>query len=151
MLENKEKIKSLLAPVLEEHRAYLIDVALRNERGGKLVQVFLDTDAGVTIDQCAKISRDLAVRMEQENVFESSYRLEISSPGIDKPLTMLRQYTKNLGRPFKVIYRRDEEKVTMVGLLSSIEDDRLTFTTKKGEAIELRFSQIIESKVELPW
>lgn len=146
-----EKIKSLLTPVLDQHQAYLIDVAIRNERGGKLVQVFVDTDAGVTIDQCAQISRELASEIEKENVIETSYRLEVSSPGIDKPLRFLRQYQKNVGRRIKVTFHRADAKSTVVGVLTGIVDDQLTFQPEKGEPVTVRFLEIIESKVGLPW
>ncbi|MCX6143788.1 MAG: hypothetical protein NTZ35_11265 [Ignavibacteriales bacterium] len=151
MQEIKEKIKSLLAPVLDQYQAFLIDIAVRNERGGKLLQVFLDTDIGVTIDQCAEISRTLASEIERENAIETSYRLEVSSPGIDKPLTLLRQYRKNVGRRFKVTFERAGSKSTIVGPLSSIDNDLLTFAPDQGEPVSLRFSEIIESKEELPW
>jgi ribosome maturation factor RimP len=151
MPEINEKIKSLLTPVLEQHQAYLIDVAVRNERGGKLVQVFLDTDAGITIDQCAQISRELASEIEKENVIETSYRLEVSSPGIDKPLRFFRQYPKNVGRKFKVTFRKADANSTVIGELTGIVDDLLTFQPEKGEPVTVRFPEIIESKVELPW
>jgi len=151
MQEIKEKIKSLLAPILDQHQAFLIDIAVRNERGGKLVQVFVDTDIGVIIEQCAKISRELAGEIERENVIETSYRLEVSSPGIDKPLKLLRQYRKNIGRRFVVTYEKAGTKATIVGPLSSIVDDMLTFAPDKGEPVTLRFSEIVESREELPW
>ena len=151
MQEIKEKIKSLLPPVLDQYQAFLIDIAVRNERGGKLLQVFLDTDIGVTIDQCAEISRSLASEIDRENFIETSYRLEVSSPGIDKPLTLLRQYRKNVGRRFKVTFERAGLRSTIVGPLSALEDDLLTFSPDKGERVSLRFSEIIESKEELPW
>ena len=151
MQEIKEKIRSLLGPVLDQHQAFLIDVVIRNERGGKLVQVFLDTDIGVTIEQCAEISRNLMREIERENVIETSYRMEVSSPGIDKPLKLLRQYRKNTGRRFKVTFEKAGSTSTIVGSLSSIVDDVLTFAPDKGEPVALRFSEIIESKEELPW
>jgi ribosome maturation factor RimP len=151
MLEINEKIGSLLAPILDQHLAYLIDVVVRNERGGKLVQVFLDTDIGVTIDQCAEISRKLASEIDSERVIETSYRLEVSSPGIDKPLKLLRQYHKNIGRRFKVTFDRAGTKSTVIGPLSSVEDDLLTFAPDKDTPVSMRFSEIIESKEELPW
>jgi ribosome maturation factor RimP len=151
MPEIKEKIKSLLGPILDQHQAYLVDVAIRNERGGKLVQVFLDTDKGVTIEQCVEISRSLASEIEREDAIETSYRLEVSSPGIDKPLKLLRQYHKNIGRRFKVTFERAGSKSIVTGPLSSIVDDVLTFTPDKGEPLSLRFSEIVESKEELPW
>ncbi len=94
MAEIKEKMQVLLAPVLDAHAAFLVETMIRNERGGKLIQTFVDTDRGITIEECAEISRELAREMDRENLIEGSYRLEVSSPGIDKPLKMLRQVQK---------------------------------------------------------
>ena len=151
MPEIKEIIKSLLDPVLGQHQAFLIDVIVRNERGGKLVQVFVDTDIGVRIEQCSEISRELATEIERVKVIETSYRLEVSSPGIDKPLKLLRQYHKNVGRRFKVTFEKAGTRATIVALLSSVVEDTLTFAPDKGEPVTLRFSEIVESKEELPW
>jgi ribosome maturation factor RimP len=151
MQEIKEKIRSLLTPIVDHHHAFLIDVAVRNERGDKLVQVFVDTDIGVTIEECAEISRELAAAIDTRNIIESSYRLEVSSPGIDKPLKLLRQYHKNIGRRFKVTYERAGTKSAIIGTLSSIAEDLLTFSPDKGEPVTVEFSEIIESKEELPW
>jgi ribosome maturation factor RimP len=151
MLEIKETINSLLTAILDQHQAFLIDVVVRSERGGKLVQVLLDTDSGVTIEQCAQISRELAGEIDRKNLIETSYRLEVSSPGIDKPLKLLRQYHKNIGRRFKVTFEKTGAKATVVGSLSSVIEDKLTFVPDNGEPLTLRFSEIIESKEELPW
>jgi ribosome maturation factor RimP len=151
MAEFKEKMQVLLAPILDAHAAFLVDVAVRNERGGKLVQAFVDTDSGVTIEECAEISRELAQVLNRENLIQSSYRLEVSSPGIDKPLKMLRQYRKNVGRRFKVVHQTTEAKATLVGKLEEVGEGKLTFKTDGGEMVTLDFTQIVESKEELPW
>lgn len=151
MQEIKEKLKSLLTSILDQHQVYLIDVVVRNERGGKLVQVFVDTDVGITIEQCAEVSRELADHIDREKAIETSYRLEVSSPGIDKPVKLLRQYHKNIGRRFKVIFENAGIRASIVGALSSVDGDVLTFAPDKGEPVTVRFPEIIESKEELPW
>ena len=151
MAEIKEKMQALLTPILDAHNAFLVDAALRNERGGKLVQAFIDTDGGITIEECAEISRELAYELDRENLIQGSYRLEISSPGIDKPLKMLRQYRKNIGRRFKVVHQATDAKATLVGKLESVGEEVLTFRTDGGATVTLEFTKIIESKEELPW
>ncbi len=151
MAEILEKLSVLLSPILEHHGAFLVDVSSRPERGGKLIQAYVDTDKGITIEECAIISRHLAQELDRGNVVQGSYRLEVSSPGIDKPLRMVRQYRKNVGRRFKVIHQSAETRKTLVGKLRSVEDEKLTFETESGETITLDFTTIIESRVELPW
>jgi ribosome maturation factor RimP len=151
MAEIKEKLQVLLSPILESHNAFLTDILVRNEPRGKLLQVFLDTDEGITIEQCAHVSRELSHEIDRENLFERAYRLEVSSPGIDRPLRMLRQYTKNLGRTFRVIHQVLDSRQTLIGKLESVAGDKLTFLVEGGESITIEFSKIIESKEELPW
>ena len=151
MTEIREKVEKLLSRILEQHEAFLIDVAIRSERGGKLIQAFVDTDKGITIESCAQISRELASDLERDGIIQGSYRLEVSSPGIDKPLRMLRQYRKNVGRRFKVIHQAPDSESMLVGTLEAVEDEKLTFKTDAGGTVTLDFSKIIESKEELPW
>ncbi len=138
-------------PLLAPHDAFLVDVQVRNERGAKLVQIFVDTDAGIRIDQCAAISRDVAREFESHHLLEGKFHLEVSSPGIDKPLKLLRQYQKNTGRRFKVKFAGDPDPKFLSATLVSVIGEQLTFQPDKGEAVTLPFSQMIESKEELPW
>ncbi len=151
MTEIREKIKEMLIPIAEASGAFAVDIAVRNERGGKLVQAFVDTDKGITIEVCAEISRELARRLDQTHLIQTSYRLEVSSPGIDKPIRLLRQYQKNVGRRFKVTYQGAEHPNPLLGTLQDVKGDQLEFKTDTGEVISIDFSKIIESRVELPW
>jgi ribosome maturation factor RimP len=151
MLETRQKLQELLAPVLESHNAFFIDIVLRHERGARLVQVFLDTDQGITVDECAAISRDFGRILDAEGLFDSPYRLEVSSPGIERPLRHLRQYHKNVGRRFNVTFRKDQERANLSGKLEAISGNTLTFLSENGEMVALDFSDIIEAKERLPW
>ncbi len=151
MTEIREKIKELLLPIVEASGAFVVDIVVRNERGGKLIQAFVDTDKGVTIADCAEISRELARALDRSSLIRTSYRLEVSSPGIDKPIRMLRQYQKNVGRKFKVTYQGAEPQKPLLGTLQNVNGDRLDFQTDAGEVVSIDFSKIVESKVELPW
>lgn len=151
MTEILEKLKELLIPIAESSGAFVVDVAVRNERGGKLIQAFVDTDKGITIGQCAEISRELARQLDLSTLIQTSYRLEVSSPGIDKPIRLLRQYNKNVGRRFRVKYQGGDPQKPFLGMLKNVNNEQLEFQTDAGEIVTIDFSKIIESKVELPW
>ncbi len=131
--------------------AFLVGTAERRERGRRIIQVFVDTDDGITIAQCAEISRELGAELDAQNVVNEPYELEVSSPGIEKPLKLLRQYKKNVGRKYRVQYWQENERRTFSGTLAAIEGEKLTFTAEEQSAITLEFSNIIESIEELPW
>lgn len=151
MTEILEKMRELLSPILAQHQAFLVDLGVKGERGGKLIQAFIDTDAGIAIETCAEISRELAQELDRAEIIQGSYRLEVSSPGIDKPLRMLRQYRKNVGRLFRVKYQSDGAQASFVGKLLAVEHESLEFETEAGESVTLEFTKILESKEELPW
>jgi len=78
---------------------FLVDVKMHSN--GKLI-ILMDGDQGINIKDCAAISRHVGYHLEEENVLEQAYNLEVSSPGIDTPLTLLRQYIKNIGRSISI-------------------------------------------------
>ncbi len=144
-------IENALRPIADAKGAFLVGRGDRRERGRRIIQLFVDTDEGISIAQCAELSRELGSALDGMNAVNEPYDLEVSSPGIDKPLSMLRQYKKNVGRKFRVIYRQGEERKTLNGTLASLEGDRLTFVDASGTPTTFDFANIIESKEELPW
>ncbi len=150
--EIRRKIREVAEPVLEREGAFVVDVQLRLERRSVLIQMYGDTDKGITIDECARISRELRSVFEAERTLgETDFRLEVSSPGMDKPLRLLRQYPKNIGRRFLVRFNTGAEPASMKAVLTGVEGNMLTFQPDGGEPISLPFEQIIESQEELPW
>jgi len=150
--EITQKIKEVAGPALEVQGVFVVDIQLRLERKSVLVQVFADTDKGITIDECARVSRELRVVLETQRTLEGTdFRLEVSSPGMDRPLRFLRQYPKNVGRRFSVRFNTGPEPASMKAVLIGVEGNQLTFQPDGGEPISLPFEQIIESQEELPW
>lgn len=97
------KIKNYVDDILtDESDLFLVGLSLKGNAGNRKLGIFLDGDDGISIDQCSSVSRQLASRLEEEDLIDGKYVLEVSSAGIDQPLTMLRQYKKNIGRSLKV-------------------------------------------------
>jgi ribosome maturation factor RimP len=151
MADLKQKIVELLEPLLVSHNAFVVEVKILPAGKRKTVDVFIDTDAGITIGQCADISRQLGAAMETENLFADPYILQVLSPGLTKPLMIPRQYKKNIGRNFTVRYDRDGQRLEFRGTLTAATDVDVVFTDVKGNQITLLFSKIHECLVELPW
>jgi ribosome maturation factor RimP len=147
----REAIIPHVEPVLERAGAYMVDLSIKVEQRSRVVQILVDTDAGITIDACADLSREIGTVLESAGVIDGPYRLEVSSPGLDKPLRLLRQYPKNIGRPFRVRYRSGASTTELRGRLTAVADARLTFAPEGVPAVEIPFEQIIECKEELPW
>jgi ribosome maturation factor RimP len=128
---------------------FLVDVKMHSN--GKLV-ILVDGEKGIGIADCAQISRHVGFHLEEENVLEDAYNLEVSSPGIDAPLMLPRQYVKNVGRQLSIKMTDGSKKE---GKLTGMTEDAVIIEEvnkekgKKDETIEVvvPFSQITETKV----
>jgi ribosome maturation factor RimP len=123
---------------------------------GNKIEIFLDSDTGITFDTCQRVSRWIEADLDSNGSFGENYTLEISSPGVGSPLRLLRQYPKNIGRIIEV---KTLEK-TIRGTLTKIDEDHIfvEYQTKikegkKNKKIivtdEIIFDKILESKIKI--
>lgn len=110
-MNENEQIAELLKPYLNNDQFYVVDSQVAGRRGGRIkVTILLDSDAGISIDECATISRQLGNDMEEQHLFDDApFTLEVSSPGVDFPLTFARQYKRNIGRQLLVALTDGEQ------------------------------------------
>ena len=147
----KEKIEQQVLLLLEEHSdLFLIDVVVKGNTGTVKVVIILDGDEGVGIDNCVSISRQLSGFLEEEDLIEGKYTLEVTSAGVEHPLQLPRQYTKNIGRNVRVVAG---DQSIFEGKLASVSDDQITLEIIKDkkkkitEQVELPFSEIDKTNV----
>ena len=106
---------------------FLVNIHISSGKGAKKVVIHIDGDQGVPIDTCAQISRALSQRLEEEDVIEGAYTLEVSSPGLSQPLQLQRQYAKNVGRHVKVLTTDDK---AIQGELLAVDDTQITIAAE---------------------
>lgn len=144
------KIKELAASVLTEEGHFIVDVLYFERQRPAKVMVIVDGDNGVTIDACAELSRKLAALLDEQNIPDNAYVLEVTTPGVDQPLRMKRQYFKNAGRQFKVHLK---DKSIVQGKLESVTDEKLTIRQpidkKESKIVEVLFDQIEKAFVQV--
>lgn len=134
-------------PLLDEKQMFLVDIHIHGSKVTK-IKIFVDTErGGVNVDDCSEISRELDFLMEAHKIIDSSYRLDISSPGLSRPLTDYRQYKKNTGRRAKVKYKQNGEYNKMEGTLSEVNDKQIVLNPDEGYPKTIPFKQIVETKI----
>lgn len=117
------KIEQLLEEKFKEEDfadCFLIEIALR--KNNKL-EVFVDSDSGITFSTCKRLSRYLEQYLDEEQWLGEKYTLEVSSPGTDRPLELKRQYQKNIGRQLKITGKEGTEQT---GKLIAVGEDTIT-------------------------
>lgn len=135
----EDKIKEIANKHLAEESHFVVDVNISTRKGPSKVLVLLDGDEGVNIDDCADLSRAISAELEENETMESAYTLEVSSPGVDYPLTLGRQFQKNIGRQVKVT---QEDGKDIKGELKAYSDKSVTLEKEKGKGKKKEIEEI---------
>jgi ribosome maturation factor RimP len=141
-----ERVRSLAEPVLTKHGAELVDVQVRRGRT-QLVRVVADQPGGITLDTCARVSEELSRMLDVDDPIEGRYTLEVTSPGLDRPLRTEADFRKQQGKQVKIVLSsgRHEE-----GIIEGVGADRVRLTRKAG-TVEVPFADIAKATLVLPW
>lgn len=142
----KQQIFSRIEEIVKAGGFVLIDLVIRGDNHLRIIEVYIDGEKGITTVECADVSRAINEAIEIENLIESNYRLDVSSPGVERPLKFLVQYPKHINRKFEVEYNESGEEKKLIAKLSRIDGDDLFFTLKDDE-YKISFSNIIKAKV----
>lgn len=146
-----DRVRELTEEVITGTSYFLVDVEVRGHKGTRVVEVYVDSVEDFGHDDLAVISKELGFLLDVEDVLDGSYKLELSSPGIKRPLTMRQQYQKNVGRTLRVRYQSDETEEIVVGDLTDANDDEVELELASGERLQLPYTVINEARIELPW
>lgn len=143
----EKKIVNITKEITDQNGLLLIDFLFRGFSNSTVIEVFIDGEKGVSVEDCAKISREINEQIEAENLFDSAYRLEVSSPGADRPLKFLQQFTKHINRNFDLqLSEESETNKKVVGKLLSIDGENLVFLIQKEE-VTVPYNTIKKAKV----
>ncbi|CAM4223119.1 ribosome maturation factor RimP [Cytophagaceae bacterium 50C-KIRBA] len=123
-----EKIREWLLAYVGDGPIFLVDLQVSQGAKRSLVTILVDTLEGISIDECALLSRKLAHHIEENVWIEEAYNLEVSSPGLDFPLTQGWQFQKNIGRKVKVWMKKEGQ---IEGALLAYKEDSIEILTEK--------------------
>lgn len=152
-----EKIQTLVQPVLASLHLELVDLEFKHEGRDWFLRFFIDKDGGVTLDDCSAFSHEVSALLEIEDLIETAYRLEVSSPGLDRPLKKPADYVRFTGQLVKIKTfekldpdHRGHSRKTFVGVLLGLHDGvvRIEQNDKKGGVAEFPLAGIAKANLE---
>lgn len=148
-MQNKvtNKISELAESVLSTTDFFLIDVEIK---GGDTPEVWISVDGedrGVNMDECAEISNELSFLMDAHDIFSGAYRINVSSPGLSRPLIDRRQYPKNVGRKANFKYEEDDEMQEVEGTLQEVSDEAIIIELEDNSTVTVPFDDLVETKI----
>ena len=151
----KREVNRLIEPIIDEMGFELVNVEYLSEYGRWVLRVYVDEEGGITLDDCARVSREIGNLIDVQDIVPHEYVLEVSSPGIGRPLKLKRQYINNIGRKLEL---KLKEGKPQSGMLSAVEEDTITILkevkqkggkkkAKASEEVQIPFEEIKKAVV----
>ncbi|MEJ2684524.1 MAG: ribosome maturation factor RimP [Candidatus Sulfobium sp.] len=148
--ELTKKISGLAESVASEYGVRLVDVEFAGSLRKPTVRVFVEKNEGVTLDDCEKVSRALSALLDVEDPIHRPYVLEVSSPGLDRPLKRLRDFEENVGKLARVVTSESiGGRNFFVGRIKGVKDGDVSLLLEGGEEIEVPFEQMSRARLEI--
>lgn len=137
------RVEAWITPVLEQHQFELVDVEYVREVGVWYLRCYIDKEGGITVDDCEVISRLLGEWLDKEDFIEDSYILEVSSPGLGRPLKKEKDFARSIGKDVEIrLYKAIDKQKEFTGALTSYDADSVTITMEDGSERTFEKSEI---------
>ncbi len=145
-----DKVRDFVQSLLPAMGLELFDVQFRREGEGWVLRVFIESETGVTLDHCSSVSRELSRYLDVEDLINHAYYLEVSSPGLERPLRSTDDFYRCCGKKAKVRFHDaiDGEKV-FEGVIEAVEDDQIHLRLEDSRLIVFSFEKINKARLSI--
>ena len=145
-----QRINELILPLFEAPEFHLVSTKIKGGKNNHIVEILADTDSGITIDEITRLNREIGELLEIHDLIRGKYRLEVSSPGLNRPLKELWEFRKNLNKDLKIITIDGDERTEYIGELISVDETTIVLKTAKEE-IAIPRQVVAKARVHLKW
>jgi len=144
-----ENVKAIAFPVLEELGLELVEVQYRREQNGWILRLIIDKQEGVTLDDCAAVSREISQLLDIEDFIDQAYNLEVTSPGLDRPLKSLADFERFVGRKAKIKTTEPfAGKHVFIGTINRTVGESIVLRVDTEE-VTILLSQVAKARLEV--
>jgi len=144
-----KKVEAIALPVLAELGLELVEVQYRREQSGWVLRLIIDKEEGVSLADCAAVSREIGQLLDIEDLIDQTYNLEVSSPGLDRPLKSMADFKRFVGRKAKI---KTVESIggehVFVGRIQKTSEDRIILEVGRKE-LTIPFAQVAKARLEV--
>lgn len=152
-----EKIKETALPVLTEEAVELVDIRSSRSKGALLIKFLVDKSCGcaqkpggITVDECACLNRRIARLMEEKDIIQQSYVLEVSSPGLDRPLVTTRDFQRCLGTEVRLVLHTPlNGQNVLSGILDEADEGMVVIHGRENEKTVVELKDIARARREI--
>jgi ribosome maturation factor RimP len=156
---DRERVLAVVSPILAAHRVDGVELVFKTDRGGWVLELTIEKPgermpgAGITVDLCGEISRELSAALDVADCIPHRYRLEVGSPGVERALYLGADYERFSGQPAKLKLKQPRNSEYYVtGLLQGLSPEkRIQIQTDRGELVELALDEIDNGHLVFDW
>jgi ribosome maturation factor RimP len=149
----REELQALIAPLLEGSDVELVQVQVVPGHKQHLLRIFIDRPGGIDVGACARLSREIARCLDERPDLQGGYRLEVSSPGMNRPIWALEHFRRFQGErlQFDMVEPR-EGRTRYQGRIAAVDGERVTLEAESGETFTVAVTEIATATLDLdPW
>ncbi len=138
-----QRTEKFLLPLMEEHGFELVDVEFVREAGTWYLRAYIDKEGGIAVDDCEVISRKVSDWLDKEDFIEESYILEVSSPGLGRPLKKEKDFARSIGRDVEIrLYKALNKSKEYTGVLDAYDNESVTLRMEDGSQMTFQRADI---------
>ena len=138
----EEQTEAILLPILSQHAFELVDVEYVKEGADWYLRAYIDKEGGITVDDCEIVSRQLEQVLDAKDIITGAYILEVSSPGLTRPLKKEKDYARNLGKPVEVhTFKPVDGDKEFIGDLIRYDNDTVVLDIGQESAEEIEIQR----------
>lgn len=144
----REEVERLVLPILEEEGMELVDIEYKMGKGRGILRLYIDKPGGIKMDDCERLSQRIEPIIDRTDIIRGHYLLEVSSPGLDRPLKREKDFKRFIGRLIKVkTFSPIDNQKTFMGTLKDYRVEVVTLETKEGKIIEIPMKNIAKANL----
>ena len=138
-----QETEELIMPLIEQHQFELVDVEYVKEGGNWYLRAYIDKPGGITVDDCELVSRALSDLLDEHDFIEDAYILEVSSPGLGRPLKKDKDFARSIGEEVDVkTFRAIQHQKDFTGILKAYDKEKIVLEMEGGEEMEFARADI---------
>ena len=142
-----DQIERIVLPLIEERNLELVDLEIKGKGPTTILKIFVDRSGGITLSECARLSERLSVILDLEDILPHRYTLEVSSPGLDRPLVTQTDFKRKIGENVKVFLKTlVDNKNEIEGRIEDFKDQKL-WLESEGERKVIALEKIEKAKI----
>lgn len=145
-----DRVKELIRPLLEQKGVELVELTYRQEGRRMILRFLVDKEQGITLEECTALNEDISMVLDRDDTIATSYILEVSSPGLDRPLVTKRDFERVMGKKMEVFLKNHlHHKLSYTGKLKGVKEDAIVLERENAELVEVPLNIINKGRLKI--